>query len=110
MTAVVRENLQSENSAITLEFMARRNPFIYIDESATLFDLAKILTNLRATRVRRVAVLNQKLELVKVISQSSLLAFIASRLNIVSPTSDKEHLPEMGMTVSACVRARDRST
>ena len=59
-----------------------------------------MLTNLRATRVRRIAVLNSEKKLAAVISQSSMLQFVASRLNIVSPTADKEHLQELTQTVS----------
>jgi len=56
---------------LDLEHLTKRNPFISIKKDATLFELAELLTKLRATRVRRVAVVDE----VGLLSSISFMAF-----------------------------------
>eukprot|EP00019_Armaparvus_languidus_P001488 CAMPEP_0168599362 /NCGR_PEP_ID=MMETSP0420-20121227/12019_1 /TAXON_ID=498008 /ORGANISM="Pessonella sp." /LENGTH=270 /DNA_ID=CAMNT_0008636999 /DNA_START=211 /DNA_END=1023 /DNA_ORIENTATION=+ len=100
LTAITHYAEKNKHS-LDLEHLTKRNPFISIKKDATLFELAELLTKLRATRVRRVAVVDENDKVVKVLSQSTLLQAIVSQLNIVDAQQDHARFAELARTVEA---------
>ena len=61
---------------VTISYLARRHRFLRVDETATLFDVAKILR----TRNHRVPVVNSEGKIVNIISQSVIVKHMRQHL------------------------------
>jgi len=93
---------------VTLPYLARRNQFHAVKHTATLHDVAEILTK----GIRRVPVVDDSGKVINIVSQSSIIQFVGKHLKEISPVfSEKLEDIKLGsspvLTVAKETRAID---
>jgi CBS domain-containing protein len=74
------------SDGVTLPYLARRNPFHAVNQTASLQDVVEILTK----GIRRVPVIDDAGKVVNIVSQSSIIQFVNKHLHEIKPLFDEK--------------------
>merc|ERR1711916_146844 len=87
--------------------MARRNPFIPVKSTANLCDVLDIFTAKRVARVHRVPVVDENDKVINIITQMSLISFLAENAAQVAPTDLAGQIDELKIGSFPAITVQD---